>query len=200
MIVKATKRQGEETKKNHQRRQQFPAYQNEYDTYFKGRGLDIGYRGYHTNIDPVVENAIGVDTDYPGYDGENLPFPDNSQDFIHSSHCLEHIDDYVKAIQEWYRVLKVGGYMIITVPSQFLYEKRFHKPSKWNRDHKRFYTPAKLLREVEVSLPVNGYRVRRLIDNDQGFDYTLGPDKHSHGSYEIELIIQKIQTPTWELA
>lgn len=199
MTVKAGKSQGAETRKNHQRRQQLPTPRNEYDTYFSGKGIDVGYRGYHLNIDPVVKNAIGVDTDYPGYDGENLPFPDESLDFVHSSHCLEHIENYVKALQEWYRVLQVGGYMIITVPHKFLYEKKFNKPSRWNRDHKRFYTPALLLREVEVSLPVNTYRVRRLMDNDAGYDYSIPPDKHSHGSYEIELVLQKIKQPEWDL-
>lgn len=197
--VKAMPKQGEETRKNHLRRSVFPSYMSDYDKYFKGKGLDIGYRGYHNNIDPIVENALGVDTDYPGYDGENLPFPDDSMDFIHSSHCLEHIEDYVKALQEWYRVVKLKGFLIITVPHQMLYEKKRILPSVWNRDHKRFYTPAKLLREIEVSLPVNGYRVERLIDNDQNFDYTIGTDKHSAGCYEIELILKKIPQPEWGL-
>lgn len=197
--VKPMPRQGEETRKNNLRRQVFPAYISDYDKYFKGKGLDIGYRGYHNNIDPIVEGAIGVDTDYPGYDGIKLPFPTESMDFIHSSHCLEHVEDYVATIQEWYRVLKVGGYMIVTVPSQTRYEKKRRLPSRWNRDHKRFYTPAKLLREFEVSLPINGYRVERLMDNDQGYDYTIGPEKHAVGCYEIELIICRLEAPQWTL-
>ena len=199
MKTKPSNRQGEETRKNHLRRL-IPYGRSDYDTYFYGKGLDIGYRGYLKEIEPITEGAIGVDTDYPGYNGQDLPFASESMDFVHASHVLEHVDDYVKALQEWHRVLKVGGYMIINVPHRDLYEKRWAKPSRWNKDHKRFYTPASLLREIEVSLPVNSYRVRRLIDNDLGFDYDRGPELHSSGSYEIELILQKIRQPQWELS
>src|ERR1700690_1102541 len=56
--------------------------------------LDIGYRGYLHDAVPIVPQAIGIDLEYPGYDGKTLPFEDNSQDAVFSSHCLEHIDDY----------------------------------------------------------------------------------------------------------
>ncbi len=118
--------------------------------------LDIGYRGYLHDAVPIVPQAIGVDLQYPGYDGKTLPFEDESQDAVSSSHCLEHIDDYKGALREWYRVLRVGGFMIISVPHQFHYEKRPAPPSRWNPDHKRFYTPASLMSEVEsaLSLPI----------------------------------------------
>lgn len=69
----------------------------------------------------------------------------------------------------------------------------------WNEDHKRFYTPSNLLAEVEIALRPNSYLVVSLRDNAEGFDYSLGPDKHSSGSYEIELIIRKITPPIWAL-
>lgn len=163
------------------------------------RVLDIGYRGYVEGAAPVVPHAVGVDLDYPGYDGRTLPFADASQDSVFSSHCLEHVDDSRNAIRQWFRVLKPGGFLIIVVPHQFLYEKRAHLPSRWNGDHRRFYTPASLLAEVEAALPPNAYRVRHLADNDDGYDYTIGPDRHAAGCYEIELVIQKIEPPSWTL-
>ncbi len=36
--------------------------------------LDIGYRGYLEDVVPIVPQAIGVDLNYPGYDGRTLPF------------------------------------------------------------------------------------------------------------------------------
>src|SRR5436305_812127 len=63
----------------------------------------------------------GVDVDYPGYDGIHLPFPDESQDAVYNSHCLEHIANYHDALLEWYRVLKIGGYLIIVVPHQHMF-------------------------------------------------------------------------------
>ncbi len=163
-----------------------------------GAILDIGYRGY-TDAEPVVAQAIGIELDYPGYDGRTLPFPDRSQDAVFSSHCLEHIEDFRNAIREWHRVLKVGGFLIIAVPHQFLYEKRRNLPSRWNADHKRFYTPASLLAEVELSLAPNSYRVRQLSDNDLGYVYAIPPEQHAGGCYEIELVLERIEPPAWEL-
>ena len=73
--------------------------------------LDIGFEGDDDVgvVVPILPGAIGVDVDFPGYDGRILPFASNSQDAVYSSHCLEHIPDYIKAIQEWHRVVRVGG-------------------------------------------------------------------------------------------
>jgi SAM-dependent methyltransferase len=168
--------------------------------YMSGKGLDVGYRGYAENINPILESALGVDTDFPGYDGKTLPFESGSLDYVYSSHCLEHIADYQSTIREWMRVIRVGGHIIIVVPHQFLYEKKASRPSYWNGDHKRFYTPALLMMEIETALEPNTYRLRLLEDGDEGFDYTIPPDKHSGGQYELTAVIQKIDKPTWDLA
>jgi len=147
---------------------------------------------------PIFEGAIGVDLDYPGYDGRILPFDTESQDAVFSSHCLEHIPDHIKAIQEWYRVTKVGGYVITIVPHAFLYERRKRPPSRWAElHHLRFYTPMSLLAEFEAALPPNSYRVRHLADNDLRYDYGAPPDTHPVGCYEIELVIEKVKPPNW---
>src|SRR5947208_2438956 len=70
--------------------------------------LDVGYRRADPAKAPVVEAAVRVDLDYPGYDGIHLPFPDESQDAIFSNHTYEHIGDYRKALHESYRVLRIG--------------------------------------------------------------------------------------------
>lgn len=160
--------------------------------------LDIGYRGYESDIVPIVPQAIGIDLDYPGYDGRTLPFPDDSQDAVFSSHCLEHAEDCRAAIQEWFRVLKTGGYLVLAVPHKYLYERRHRPPSRWNIDHRRFFTPASLLLRIEDALVPNSYRVRHLIDNDYAYGYAIPPDSHPGGCYEIELVIQKIALPDWE--
>ena len=159
--------------------------------------LDIGYRGGDPEAVPVTENAIGIDSDYPGYDGVHLPFPDKSQDAVFASHILEHVPEAHPVLVEWDRVLKVGGYLVIFVPHRDLYERRPDLPSLWNADHRRFYTPASLLTEVEAALPVNGFRIRHLADNDWGFDYSVAPAKPPRGCYEIELILQKIERPAY---
>jgi len=163
--------------------------------------LDVGYSGYdNPQGKAALPHAIGIDLDYPGYDGLHLPFADGSVDTVFSSHCLEHIAQEQEAIREWFRVLKIGGFFVCFVPHQALYEKRAVLPSRWNGDHKRFYTPATLMTAVESALEVNSFRLRHLKDNDIGFDYAVGPDAHSAGCYEIELVIEKIRKPEWDLA
>ena len=170
------------------------------DTYLSGKAiLDIGYKGYITDVVPIVPQAVGVELDFPGYDGRTLPFADNSQDSVFASHCLEHIPDFCNALQDWFRVLKVGGFLVIMVPHQFLYEKRVALPSKYNNDHQRFYTPASLMMDIEVSLAPNSYRLRHLADNDLHFNYSIPPGKHSDGCYEIELVVEKMLVPDWSL-
>ncbi len=161
--------------------------------------LDIGYKGGDPAALPIMPQATGVDLDYPGYDGKTLPFPDNSQDAVYTSHCLEHIEDYRSAIREWFRVLRNGGFLVVAVPHQFLYERRVRMPSAYNRDHKRFYTPSSLLKEIEDSLEPNSYRIRHLIDNDAGFEYEVIPPNFPTGCHEIELVVEKIARPRWDL-
>lgn len=165
----------------------------------KGHGLDIGYKGSNPHAVPVLETATGVDVDYLGYDGKTLPFPDCSQDYVFASHVLEHIEDPISTIKEWYRVLKVDGHMVITVPHQYLYERKLSLPSRWNEDHKRFYSPSQLLTEIDQALKPNSWRLVQYADNDRDFNYSTPPEKHAAGSYEIECVIKKIQPPTWSI-
>lgn len=163
--------------------------------------LDVGYSGYDNPEGKTgVPGAIGIDLGYPGYDGRVLPFGDETVDTVFSSHCLEHIQFDHQAIRDWFRVIKVGGFIVCMVPSQALYEKREFLPSRFNEDHKRMYTPATLMRSFEEALTVNTYRVRHLAENDRGFNYQLGPEVHSDGAYEIELVVEKIKEPSWGLA
>jgi len=156
--------------------------------------LDIGFKGGHDGAVPIFPHAIGVDVDFPGYDGIRLPFSDESVDTVFASHVLEHVIDYRLVIRDWFRVVRTGGFIVCLVPHQFLYERKLVPPSNWNGDHKRFYTPASLLREFEESLEPNHYRIRHLADNDFGYIYEgIPPEQHAAGCYEIELVVQKIK-------
>lgn len=59
----------------------------------------------------------------------NLPFGDNSFDFILCNHVLEHIPDDTRAMQELYRVLSPGGTAILQVPQELDREKTFEDDS-----------------------------------------------------------------------
>ncbi|HWI86648.1 MAG TPA: class I SAM-dependent methyltransferase [Sphingomonas sp.] len=169
-----------------------------FDKYMSGPNvMEIGYKGYLGATVPIVPQAIGVDVGYPGYEGARFPFADESFDAIYSSHCFEHIDDWLGILRDWYRLLKVGGFLVIIVPHQLLFERKRHLPSPINPDHKRFYTPLTLLAEVEAAFQENSYRIRHLVENDAGFDYSIMPYQGTDGCYEIELVIEKITKPFW---
>ena len=55
----------------------------------------------------------------------NLPFQDNEFDVILCNHVLEHIPDDTKAMQELYRVLKVGGYGVFQIPQDLKRDRTF---------------------------------------------------------------------------
>jgi SAM-dependent methyltransferase len=182
------------------------SYKRRYDTGFWQRYLtgpnviDIGYRGGVPNALPLFENCIGIELGTYGYDGLHLPCPDEWADAIHASHVLEHLDNRELYLQEWLRALKVGGHLLIFVPSAFLYERRFTvPPSRWSPEHVTSYSPSTLLLEVELALIPNTYRVRHLADNDTGYDYSLPLDVHPTGCLEIELVLQKIEPPAWDV-
>lgn len=60
--------------------------------------------------------------------GNELPFKDNEWDFVINSHVLEHFFDPIKAIKEWMRVIKPGGYVYMIVP---------HKERTFDRERER---------------------------------------------------------------
>jgi SAM-dependent methyltransferase len=59
--------------------------------------------------------------------------PDNSYDFLLSSHNLEHFANPVKALYEWKRVVRRGGALIVLLPN---YSRTFdHRRSPTTVDH-----------------------------------------------------------------
>ena len=59
----------------------------------------------------------------------NLPFEDDTYDFIFCNHVLEHIPDDTKAMQELYRVLKPDGIAILQIPQDLKRENTFEDDS-----------------------------------------------------------------------
>jgi SAM-dependent methyltransferase len=57
--------------------------------------------------------------------GDNIPVKDESYDFILSSHVFEHFIDPIKALLEWYRIIKKGGIIFMIIPHK---ERTFDKP------------------------------------------------------------------------
>jgi ubiquinone/menaquinone biosynthesis C-methylase UbiE len=105
--------------------------------FFRGDGIDIGagqdslaqYRRQFSLMTSVRAWDVGDgDAQYLASIG------DQTFDWVHSSHCLEHLQDPRVALGHWLRVLKSGGYLVFTVPDEELYE-RLHWPSRWTNEH-----------------------------------------------------------------
>lgn len=59
----------------------------------------------------LVGHAARIDVTSPG---DDLPFEDNSYDFVFASHAIEHFYDPIGTIEEWRRVART--YVILVVP------------------------------------------------------------------------------------
>lgn len=64
---------------------------------------------------------------------------DSTFDFVHSSHCLEHMNDPLEALNNWLRILKTGGHLLLLIPDEDLYEQGVF-PSTFNIDHSHTFT------------------------------------------------------------
>jgi SAM-dependent methyltransferase len=113
--------------------------------YFVGHGIDIGcgddsllkYRQQFPLITDVKS------WDLPDGDAQYMQtVQDNTFDFVHSSHCLEHVRDPYEAFRNWIRICKPGGHIVTTIPDEDLYEQG-QWPSTYNGDHKTSWTIAK---------------------------------------------------------
>ena len=85
----------------------------------------------------------------------SIPMPNNYYDGIVAMDVLEHIPEDEKAISEFFRVIKPGGNLFITVPAfQFLWSS--HDVAV---DHVRRYSKRELVRKFEeAGLEVNYIR------------------------------------------
>ncbi len=71
-----------------------------------------------------LSHAIGVDLDRNGgkcpewvfNEKDGLPFKERTLDGIIASHCIEHIENPIETLEEWGKLLKVGGRIILIVP------------------------------------------------------------------------------------
>jgi predicted SAM-dependent methyltransferase len=97
-----------------------------------GVGYDIGCMKKEWSF----PDSIPIDLSFnDGYHALNLPH--SNVDYIFSSHCLEHIPNWVITMDYWYDTLKVGGVLFLYLPD---YSQEYWRP--WNnRKHLNIFTP-----------------------------------------------------------
>lgn len=109
----------------------------------------LGEFGSVTGLD-ISEEALkfakthGIFKNLVRGNAERLPFADGSFDLVSALDVLEHIPDDQRAIQEMFRVLKKGGFALVTVPAhQWLWSR--HDEAL---HHLRRYTTDELRRKL----------------------------------------------------
>ncbi len=146
----------------------------------QGKGIDIGPAD-----DPVFPNVRRFDLE----DGDaNIisRFVSEKFDFVYASHCLEHMHKPREAALEWWKLVKVGGYLFFAVPDEDLYEQGVF-PSRFNSDHKATFTISKThswspfsINVLELAQSLPGGQVMKISLQDLNYDRTLyrhGPRK-----------------------
>ena len=172
--------------------------------YFNGDGLDIGGKPdpllLYKELFPLLRSMRTWD--WEDGDAQLLHgVGDSSFDFVHSSHCLEHLIDPTEGLRNWLRVVRKGGYLVITVPDEDLYEQGVF-PSTFNKDHKWTFTIFKHTSWSNRSINILDL-VRNLVDEAElvrveqlsatyrfdlpRYDQTLTPV----GECGIEFVIRK---------
>ena len=172
--------------------------------YFVGHGVDIGGKPDPLKLyQELFDRITDVRTwDWEDGDAQKMAgVPDGQFDFVHSSHCLEHLVNPREGLKNWLRITREGGYLVITVPDEDLYEQGVF-PSTFNRDHKWTFTIYKaqswsdrsnnivdLVRELGPSAEL--VRMEQLSSsyryNLPRYDQTLSPI----GECGIEFVIRK---------
>jgi ADP-heptose:LPS heptosyltransferase/predicted SAM-dependent methyltransferase len=120
--------------------------------YCGGSVLDLG-----CGPSKVFAHAVGVDNytetrlfgiqmkpDVEVETCERLPqFADASWDCVFSSHLLEHIVDFKAALQEWWRLVKPGGTLVLYLPHKAFYPNIGQEGA--NPDHKHDFYPSDIV-------------------------------------------------------
>ena len=168
-----------------------------YERYIIGKSIidvGVGRLDTHDGADPICLHAEMHDKDI--CDATTMEaYADESFDTVYASHILEHLTDPIKAIENWLRICKPNGTVIISIPHRDLYERKKELPSKWNADHKYFYLPYQS--EPPHTFSVDSiltpffeyynYEIN-VIDTSTNHDK---PDEHANGEFSIEIFIYK---------
>lgn len=78
-------------------------------------------------------------------------FADESMGCVFSSHTLEHIENHVEALREWWRLVKVGGHLVLYLPHRDLYPN-MGQPGA-NPDHVHDFVEQDILDAMRLLAP-----------------------------------------------
>ncbi len=155
-------------------------------------GLDIGYGG-----DPIQPSAITLDTPKgEGYFGGVGSYPHHLKgfaqalywfkasvlDYVYSSHCLEDFPNPVPVLNEWLRVLKPGGLLLLYLPNERKFKDVCNRTGQvYNTAHSN----------DDMGLDY----MKKLFENQykEQVQFVFGMEEDFENSYSFLIIVKKIE-------
>jgi SAM-dependent methyltransferase len=171
-----------------------------YNKIFNGDGIDIGCGTdiLKKDVYPNINNVEPFDLQHG--DAQYIDkYVNREFDFVHSSQCLEHMVDANIALQNWWKIVKPGGYLIFSMPDEDLYEQGVF-PSRWNPDHKWTFSIYKKnswsfvhLNILDMISYLDKCEILKVELIDTNYNYTLTNVDQTRGDAEafIEVILKK---------
>lgn len=153
--------------------------------YLEGKGFDIG-----CGAEKVVAWATGVDLHTNAdvvQDGAKLDtVADQTVDFVFSSHFIEHVPDWKAALEEWWRVIKVGGHLVLYWPHPHHYPRIGQFGA--NPDHKHDIDPFEMWEAMLGVRAKSGYGFVQVEDETRsgGNEYSQFAVFRKHTSSACE--------------
>lgn len=152
--------------------------------YLRGAVLDLG-----CGPRKVLPHVVGVDSckdtglfgiqiepDLKVDDCSDLgDFNDACVDAVFSSHLIEHLDNPLQALKEWWRVIKSGGYLVLYWPDPKEYP-RVGQPGA-NPDHKADYQPEDMI---------------ALMEQVGSWDLLMNERRNARDEYSVLQVYQKL--------
>jgi ubiquinone/menaquinone biosynthesis C-methylase UbiE len=149
--------------------------------YCIGKGCDIGFGG-----DKIMKvDCDGIDYAKPyAYTGEDkvdiacdlfkekIPVADNTYDYVYSSHLIEDFPDTKTVLEDFIRILKSGGNLILVFPDQPVYAAHCIKTGQPINPH-HVHADMGLKYMTDRLNEIKGIRVEHLFSSDCEIDYNV---------------------------
>ena len=134
----------------------------------KGFGYDVGCMKKEWSF----PNSHPIDLDLDDQWHADL-LPPQTPDYIFSSHCLEHIPNWVNTMDYWYGRLAIGGVLFLYLPD---YSQKYWRP--WNnRKHFNIFSP----RIIKDYMQDKGYKNIFVSGIDLNNAFMIFGEKEQYG-------------------
>lgn len=173
------------------------------EKYLRGLGVDIG-----TGTNRLAPTVLGIDW-YPHTDTDMIwncvheggrfpyPFRENRFDFVFASHILEDFapDEIQWVFDEWLRVIKPNGYLVILVPD--MQNKRYPDWDEvFTENDDEVKTGKRQIGELKGNpshrVTMGMTLLNKLVSESQHKMVVVQADTFSHDQMTLDFIIQKL--------